>query len=694
MDVEEYVQQTSLTKRLKVFLFIFAFFFLFTSAGLYLASLRVLSGITEINQTNEVLERMNQSLEGLDSATQNVEKLFFGKDVADARFAFFESLKQTKRFLEEAIQKEGFFPARPKYLLAAQEGLKHYENVLVELFGKFPDTRRALNRAEIQIVNRDLLIAKQYELEVRESFRNAQIVRTSRSEGTFNEVYVQRNRPLYVGIGLALFFFALVILVGRNITQRLERSIKNLSTATDAVSRLDLSYRAPILESDEFGELTYEFNQMVAALEEGRKRLRLTVDRITRLQEITAALSVALKPDEVWEIVVKQGFEATGAQAGIVALVSEDKTKLELKRMEGYQEEVREKWKYMPIELNLPLTDALKKREPIWLESRNDFREKYPDFDVPSGKPRPSFAAIPLVAGDQVYGVLGLNFSEDREFNEDERKFIMAFTRLCAQALFRAQLYDDAQKAIQTRDEFLSIASHELRTPLTPLKLQLQGFARQVKSGNYREMPPERLMKLVESSDKQVSRLASLIEDLLDVSRINTGRLNLNKEVMNLSDLMSDIMVRYGHQLANVQCVVKTNIDKDVYGLLDRLRIEQVVVNLLTNAAKYAAGKTVIVSLEQKDDRGRITVKDEGPGIALEDQKRIFERFERVKTRDNIGGLGLGLYISRQIIEAHGGKIFVESEPGKGAAFIVEIPLKTEQLSSFHPPSNRISAAN
>jgi PAS domain S-box-containing protein len=234
-------------------------------------------------------------------------------------------------------------------------------------------------------------------------------------------------------------------------------------------------------------------------------------------------------------------------------------------------------------------------------------------------------------------------------------------------------------EAVRVRDEFLSIASHELKTPLTPLKLQLQNLVRTLnpKGGSAQSLviPPEQLIQLVHSSDRQITRLTRLIEDLLDVSRITAGHLNLHLEEVDLSQLVSETVERYAEQFGEADCAVEIDAPKPVLGLFDRLRIEQVIVNLMTNALKYAPGKPVRFSVHKLDGRAQLSVRDQGAGIPEEQLERLFNRFERGATSAGLGGLGLGLYISRQIIQTHGGTIHIESRPGAGATFVIDLPL-------------------
>jgi PAS domain S-box-containing protein len=234
---------------------------------------------------------------------------------------------------------------------------------------------------------------------------------------------------------------------------------------------------------------------------------------------------------------------------------------------------------------------------------------------------------------------------------------------------------DEARKAVALRDEFLSIASHELKTPLTPLKLQIQLLRRLSSTMSLPGEFAERVPKMLEISDRQVTRLNKLVDELLDVTRISSGKLALTRESFDLHDVVEDICGRFALDLKNNQCDLRIQAGERVTGNWDRLRVEQAFTNLLTNAMKYASGKPVDVEVGADSANGYITVRDQGPGIAKSDQERIFNRFERATSWTNIGGLGLGLYIVNQIVKAHGGEVKLASEPGAGATFTMALPI-------------------
>ncbi|WP_408098022.1 PAS domain S-box protein [Peredibacter sp. HCB2-198] len=231
------------------------------------------------------------------------------------------------------------------------------------------------------------------------------------------------------------------------------------------------------------------------------------------------------------------------------------------------------------------------------------------------------------------------------------------------------------QDAIQVRDEFLSIASHELRTPLTPLKLQIQRLLKNIQNKSLSNMSEKSLEKIMSSCDTSISRLSSLIDNLLDVSRINMGKLNLNVETFDLKEMALELIERHKLEISNSDTEV-TIIAKDpIWGSFDRLRVEQVFTNLLTNALKYGNRKPVRIEVYEEMGWVHLSFHDRGLGIAPNDLERVFERFERLHAEDTVGGLGLGLYITRQIIEAHGGTIKADSSKEWGTVFQVKMPL-------------------
>ena len=231
------------------------------------------------------------------------------------------------------------------------------------------------------------------------------------------------------------------------------------------------------------------------------------------------------------------------------------------------------------------------------------------------------------------------------------------------------------KQSLRARDQFLSMASHELKTPITPLNLQLQAFLEMIDEGTFTKTDPVRLRRMLETSYSQVERLSKTIDNLLDVSRFTTGQMVLQKERVDLSALAEKVLNSFAAQMKEVGCEFTLETEPDVVGYWDPFRIEQIFINLLSNSMKYGAGKPVLVRVRKRDNKAEMQVIDNGIGIAPEDQDRIFNRFERAVSPEFYGGLGLGLFISCEIVRLHHGSIGVQSNLGSGAKFTVKLPI-------------------
>ncbi|WP_163997501.1 PAS domain S-box protein [Pyxidicoccus caerfyrddinensis] len=287
-----------------------------------------------------------------------------------------------------------------------------------------------------------------------------------------------------------------------------------------------------------------------------------------------------------------------------------------------------------------------------------------------------SVLAVALTSRGHVLGIIVFASGDpDRLYGDEDRGMAEELAYRAAAAVDIARLYAQAQRAIRLRDEFLSIASHELKTPLTPLALKLQGMKRTLPVESLGDSA-ERMRADLELAQRQVRRLAELVDGLLDVSRIRAGRLQLELELVDLSALVRELVERYEPQAQRAQSRIFLEADPSILGRWDRSRLEQVVSNLLSNALKYGAGRPVHVRVSASGGTARLEVRDEGIGIEPQSLHRIFQRFERAVSERHYGGLGLGLYITRQIVEAHGGCVRAESAPGQGATFTVTLPLE------------------
>ncbi|WP_437726402.1 AAA family ATPase [Sorangium sp. So ce861] len=287
-----------------------------------------------------------------------------------------------------------------------------------------------------------------------------------------------------------------------------------------------------------------------------------------------------------------------------------------------------------------------------------------------------AFLRVPLLARDRYFGVMTLlATAPERRYGPADLQLAEELGRRAALVLDNARLYTEAQEASLRRDEFLVVASHELKTPLTSLQMQVQAVERVLLRRSLADVPPERFERMFKTLGRQTLRLGRLVDELLDVTRLDAGRLTLARAPVDLTALAREVVDRMRPQLADARCPIQLDLDEPVVGHWDPSRLEQVVINLLSNAMKYGAGRPIFVGVRRQADRALLVVRDHGIGIAEADQGRIFERFERAVSVQNFGGLGLGLYIVRSIVMSHGGSIRVESKPGAGATFVVELPL-------------------
>jgi PAS domain S-box-containing protein len=288
-------------------------------------------------------------------------------------------------------------------------------------------------------------------------------------------------------------------------------------------------------------------------------------------------------------------------------------------------------------------------------------------------RPR-SVMMVPLIARERSLGVLSV-VSQDpaRRYGEHDLALLEDLAWRAALAVDNARLFQRAEQAVLARDEFVAIATHELRTPLSALNLQLVALQRAVDAGQ--PPTPERLKYSLVTAQRQTERLEQLVNHLLDVTRISTGRLELERAEVDLSAMAHWLLTRMEEKLLEAGVVVELHTDGPLVARVDRMRVEQVVTNLLSNAMKYAPGLPVELYVEREERAAVLSVKDHGPGISPEAQARIFERYERASGRHSRHSLGLGLYVARQIARAHGGELTVESTPGQGSRFTLRLPL-------------------
>ncbi|WDG53050.1 hybrid sensor histidine kinase/response regulator [Pseudomonas chlororaphis] len=234
---------------------------------------------------------------------------------------------------------------------------------------------------------------------------------------------------------------------------------------------------------------------------------------------------------------------------------------------------------------------------------------------------------------------------------------------------------NELEQAVRMRDDFMSIVAHEVRTPLNGLILETQLRKMHLARDNASAFTLDKMHAMVERDERQIKSLIRLIEDMLDISRIRTGKLSIRPSRVDLVQLVRGLLENFAPQVEAAESSIALNAEDSVLGQWDEFRIEQVISNLLTNALRYGAKSPIEVRVYSAGGQARVEVRDHGIGISEENQARIFQQFERVSVNHAVAGLGLGLFISEQIVTAHGGTIEVESRIGEGALFRVCLPL-------------------
>jgi PAS domain S-box-containing protein len=286
-----------------------------------------------------------------------------------------------------------------------------------------------------------------------------------------------------------------------------------------------------------------------------------------------------------------------------------------------------------------------------------------------------SYMCVPLKARGDTFGAITfVSVTPGRNYGPADLTLAEELVRRAGLAVDNARLFRKAQEALKARDEFLSMASHDLRSPLTSLRLQLRAVRKNLNPGGDEPCSSEKLVSRVESMERQTERMLHMMDALLDITQMTAGRLELKRQKLDLVELVRGSVDTLDEELRQSGVQVRVHADGPIEGMWDRLRLEQVVDNLLSNAVKYGKGRPVDLMVSMDGTTAKLVVRDQGVGVAPEDQERLFDRFERVRLDRSVTGYGVGLWIVRRVVEAHGGSVSVESRLGEGASFIVQLP--------------------
>lgn len=318
---------------------------------------------------------------------------------------------------------------------------------------------------------------------------------------------------------------------------------------------------------------------------------------------------------------------------------------------------------------HMPGTEVIETCEPLLIEH---FEERYPIHGIQLR----SLIAVPLMSHGHCIGSIRLLITSERDcFDKMDLETAIELARRASLAIVNSRLYHTAQDAIKLRDEFISVASHELKTPITSMKLQLQLAEKMLQKDSSLPLHIDYFKNALSLSYKQLNRINILVNDMLDVTRISNRKFEMSMSQQDLTLIVKELIQRLNYQFEDLQQKLKCHLEDNLPILCDNFRIEQVITNLISNAVKYGEGNPIELTLSRSGNEAILQVKDYGLGIEGKDQERIFERFERAVSLKHISGLGLGLFISKKIIEQHKGKLSLVSRLGEGSTFTVRLPL-------------------
>lgn len=464
----------------------------------------------------------------------------------------------------------------------------------------------------------------------------------------------------------------------------------------------------PVVEE---GTFIKEYNEaLIRKLEDKMMQLEKTNRRLLMLQKVSAAMSSSLDLEDALQHIGQGAIDALNSSAVWILVINEDDKTLNSKVMVSAVSEdiasIEQEIGMLADGISIPLiegqnwlSDVVISGKPIFIPDISNINRETHQYDIPSSMSKitnfKALAVIPLVVRDKVVGVMALARTEIGEISDDEMQLITAFSHQASVAIENAQLYEEqqqhancleaevaartselsvalekAQDAERLKSQFLSDVNHELRTPLNSIMLYL---------GLLERGKPENRSRYMTTINREIKQLQRLIEDLLDISRLDVGEQAANLEAVDINSLVGNLITSRG--ILATDRGMTLDFEQNVQiplALADPQSLFQVFTNLLANAINYTPNSgAIMIKTDVKSSEGSewvtIRIEDTGLGISDEDKLHLFERFYRGSAGRESGtpGTGLGLAISKEIIDRHGGRIELESEEGNGSIFTI-----------------------
>jgi len=449
------------------------------------------------------------------------------------------------------------------------------------------------------------------------------------------------------------------------------------------LGKLEFNHPEESAELIVFVVLSLVISGTTHSLRVARARSEQLASRATRLLDVTTRLAEAELPADVARVMIGPGLEVAEAVSGMIGIVSGHELHVIERRT------TRRAGTLTPtlaLDADTPLAEAMRRRELVWVESREEFRRQFPAAHerLLSDTEASAFLALPLMHGDELVGGLVLGFRASSAFGATDQAFARLLAQSAGSALARACTLErerdgrlEAETMARARQEVLGVVAHDLRNPLGVVSSTVQMLAEL-------DLPAPERKKLIGAGKRAVTQMNRLIGDLLDVMRIDTGRLMLEIEDLPVATVLAhaEENVQYLADERNIALTVEQK-DPDLHAYIDRSRLVQVLGNLLGNAIKFTPpGGNVSLRAWRSGSDAVFEVADDGPGISAADQAHLFDKYWQARATDR-RGVGLGLAISKGIVEAHGGNLWVESELGIGSRFSFAIPAIPVALASF-----------
>jgi signal transduction histidine kinase len=476
---------------------------------------------------------------------------------------------------------------------------------------------------------------------------------------------------------LGVFVLTAVVIAQTTDSLRLARSTAERNARE--LEELNVELEEQMEEAHAIGEDLQQANEELTAARDAAERV---AERARRLEAVSAALSEARTADEVAAVALGRGLEVLQAARGYISCMVDGGSALELFAHQGYAPAVAGRLRHLPLSAKFPVCAAARTREPVWISSREEFHERFPDAAAQIARSADvhAFVALPLIHGGELLGALGVGFAGLNAFGAADQAFTMLLAQETAAALDRARSFDterlrrrDAELAARTREEVLGIVAHDLRNPINLIGNAAQLLA----EPGLHEDERAKMRGIADRAMKQINRL---IGDLLDAVRLESGKLSLEVESVDTGELARQAEESFREAAARKQIRLELDLPPDeLRADADGERILQVLGNLVANAVKFTpAGGRIAVIVERDGDDVVFRVADTGVGVSPDHAQHLFDRFWQARSGDR-RGVGLGLAITRGIVEAHGGRIWVESAVGRGSTFSFTLPVAVRQ---------------